>query len=164
MESNLLFSLRKVKAISDYQFGQTITDLLFEDDNEIHIEYSKNTGKIKHVYYKDDLLLNFRPTNGFFTLSLFSANKIVTHIPTPRLRVVVLSEISEYIKNGRNVFCKHVVAIDENLRALDEVIIVNQENELLAIGKLLIPVPYVRSFKTGVAVKVRKGFASKSKL
>jgi archaeosine-15-forming tRNA-guanine transglycosylase len=41
--------------------------------------------------------------------------------------------------------------------------VVNQENDLLAIGKLVIPVPYVRSFKTGIAIKVRKGIA-KSKL
>ena len=77
METKLFFALRKVKAISDYQFGQSVTDLLFEDENEIRIEFSKNTGKIKHVYYKDKLLLNLRPTNGFFTLSLFSARKII---------------------------------------------------------------------------------------
>jgi predicted RNA-binding protein (TIGR00451 family) len=163
MDTKLLFALRKIKAISDYQFGQSITDLLFEDENEIRVEFSKNTGKIKHVYNKENLLLNLRPTNGFFTLTLFAANKIIKHIPAPRLRAIVLSEISEYIKKGRNVFCKHVVAIDENLRALDEVIVVNQENELLAIGRLLIPVPFVQNFKTGVAIKVRKGVL-KSKL
>jgi predicted RNA-binding protein (TIGR00451 family) len=163
METKLFIALRKIKAISDYQFGQSITDLLFEDENEIKIEFSKNTGKIKHVYYKEKLLLNLRPTNGFFTLTLFSASKIIKYISSPKLRAVVLNEISEYIRSGRSVFCKHVVAIDENLRALDEVIIVNQENELLAIGKLLIPVPFVQSFKTGVAIKVRKGIM-KSKL
>jgi predicted RNA-binding protein (TIGR00451 family) len=163
METKLYFALRKVKTISDYQFGQSVTDLLFEDENEIHIEFSKNTGKIKHVYYKDNLMLNLRPTNGFFTLNLFSADKIINNIPSPRLRAVVISEISDFIRKGRNVFCKHVIDIDENLRASDEIIVVNQEDEILAIGKLLIPVPYVRSFKTGVAIKVRKGIA-KSKL
>lgn len=163
METKLYFALRKVKAISDYQFGQSVTDLLFEDENEIDIKFSKNTGKIKHVYYKDNLILNLRPTNGFFTLNLFSAAKIIKTIPPPRLRAVVLSEISDFIRKGRNVFCKHVIDIDENLRASDEIIVVNQEDEMLAIGKLLIPVPYVRSFKTGVAIKVRKGIF-KSKL
>ena len=160
METKLFFALRKVKAISDYQFGQSVTDLLFEDENEIRIEFSKNTGKIKHVYYKDKLLLNLRPTNGFFTLSLFSADKIINNIPPPWLRAVVMSEISDFIRKGRNVFCKHVIEIDKNLRALDEVIVVNQEDEILAIGKLLIPVPYVQSFNTGVAIKVRKGIVN----
>ena len=163
METKLLFALRKAKAISDYQFGQSITDILFEDENEIHFEFSKNTGKIKHVYYQEKILLNLRPTNGFFTLSLFSADKIIKNIPSPKLRAIVMNEVSDFIKIGRNVFCKHVIDIDDNLRAYDEVIVVNQENEILAIGKLMIPVPYVRSFKTGVAIKVRKGIG-KSKL
>ncbi|NHJ20251.1 MAG: pseudouridine synthase [Candidatus Lokiarchaeota archaeon] len=163
METKMLFALRKAKAISDYQFGQPITDILFEDENEIHFEFSKNTGKIKHVYYKNNLILNLRPTNGFFTLSLFSADKIAKNIPSPKLRAVVMSEVSDFIRIGRNVFCKHIIEIDENLRPLDEVIVVNQENETLAIGKLMIPVPYVQSFKTGVAIKVRKG-NNKSKL
>jgi archaeosine-15-forming tRNA-guanine transglycosylase len=49
------------------------------------------------------------------------------------------------------------------LRPNDEVIVVNENNDLLAIGKLVIPVPYVRSFQTGIALKIRKGI-SKSKL
>lgn len=156
------FALRKAKAISDYQFGQSVTDLLFEDENEIFFEFSKKTAKIKHVYYKDKLLLNLRPTSGYFTLSLFSADKIINNIPPPKMRAIVLSEISDFIRKGRSVFCKHVVNIDENLRPLDEIIVVNQENEILAIGKLLIPVPYVQSFKTGVAIKVRKGLSNQN--
>ncbi len=162
MEQDLLITLRKVKAICDYQFGPLITDVLF-DNNNIHIEFSKNTGRMRHIYYQENLLLNFRPTNGFFTLSLFSAKKIIRSVPKPILRVIVQNEISEFIKKGRNVFCKHIIDIDDNLRALDEVIVVNQKDELLAIGKLMFPVPYLRSFKRGIAVNVRRGI-DKSKI
>ena len=162
MSSNFL-DLRKIKAISDYQFGFSITDILFKDEDIIRIEYSKNTDKIKYVYYNDHLMLSFRPTNGLFTLSLFSAQKIVLSTQKPLLRVIVLSEISEFIKKGRNVFCKHVVDIDPNLRPLDETIIVSENDELLAVGRLMIPVPYIKTFNTGVAIKVRKGIY-KSKL
>jgi predicted RNA-binding protein (TIGR00451 family) len=73
-----------------------------------------------------------------------------------------MSEISEFIKKGRNVFCKHVIDIDNNLRPLDELIVVNEEDELLGIGRLMIPVAYVKVFNIGVAIKVRKGiFKSK---
>ena len=155
--------LRKVKAISDYQFRSTITDILFEPEDAIKIIYSKNTNKIKYIYYNQDLLLSFRPTNGFFTLSLFAASKILANTQKPLMRAVVLSEISEFIKKGRNVFCKHVIDIDTHLRTLDEVIIVNEEDELLAVGRLMIPVPYIKAFNIGVAIKVRKGIF-KSKL
>jgi len=157
MEHDLLITLRKVKAICDYQFGPLITDVLFDNNNNIHIEFSKNTGRMRHIYDQENLLLNFRPTNGFFTLSLFSAKKVIRSVPKPILRVIVQNEISEFIKKGRNVFCKHIVDIDDNLRALDEVIVVNQKDELLAIGKLMFPVPYLRSFKRGIAVNVRRG-------
>ena len=163
MDIKFILALRKVKAICDYQFGQAITNILFGDESEIQITFSRNTGKIKHIYRDNNLLLNLRPTNGFFTLSLFSAQRIINNIPSPKLRAVVISEISEFIRKGRNVFCKHVIDIDNTLRPNDEVIVVNQNNDLLAIGKVVIPVPYIMSFQTGIALKIRKGIG-KSKL
>ncbi|MFX0042797.1 MAG: PUA domain-containing protein [Candidatus Hodarchaeota archaeon] len=163
MGTEFLLDLRKIKGISDYQFGNDITDILFDDMNNIQIERSKNTNRIRYIYYKNNLLLTLKPKNGFFTLSLYSAKKIIENCRTPRLRVVVLSEISEYIKKGRNVFCKHVIMIDNTLRPLDEVIIVNQNDELLAIGRLKIPIPFMKVFSSGIAINVRKG-AHKSKI
>jgi uncharacterized protein with predicted RNA binding PUA domain len=163
METDLLLGLRQIRGISDYQFGKEITDILFDDINQISFERSSKTNKIKYVFYQNHLLLILRPTNGFFTLSFFSAKKIIENTLVPKLRVVVLSEISEFIKKGRNVFCKHVVDIDNTLRPLDEVIVVNQDDELLAIGKLKVPVPYIKDFSVGIAINIRKG-SYKSKI
>ncbi|MFX1529936.1 MAG: PUA domain-containing protein [Promethearchaeota archaeon] len=157
MEIEHLLGIRQVKAISDYQFGQEITNILFKELNYISLEKSRTTGKIRYIFHKKNLMLTLRPNNGFFTLSLYSANMIINNTSAPKLRVIILNEISEFIKKGRNVFCKHVVEIDENLRPLDEVIVVNQNDELLAIGRLKLPVSYVKSFSSGVAVSVRKG-------
>jgi len=157
MYNEALLDIRKVKAISDYQFEPSITDVLFQNEENITIERSKNTNKIRYIYENDILLLTLRPNNGFFTLNLNSAQKILDHIPPPRLRVVVLTEISEYIKKGRSVFCKHVVNIDDNLRPMDEVIVVDQEDLLLGIGRLKIPVDYIKNFTSGIAVDIRKG-------
>ncbi|MHA1273734.1 MAG: PUA domain-containing protein [Promethearchaeota archaeon] len=85
---------------------------------------------------------------------------IINNIKKPILRIVVQNDIAEFIAEGRNVFCKHVVDIDENLRPNDEVIIVNENDELLAVGRLKIPVSYIKSFKSGVAVNVRRGIKS----
>jgi uncharacterized protein with predicted RNA binding PUA domain len=157
MELKLFLGLRQVQAICDYQFGKDITNILFEDIKNIYLERSPKTNKIRYVYHKNDLLLVLRPNNGLFTLSLHSAKKIIKEICAPKLRAVVLDEISEFIRKGRNVFCKHVVDIDDELRPLDEIIVVNQADELLAVGKLKIPVSYVRSFSSGIAVNIRKG-------
>jgi len=157
MKTDLLLGFRQIKAISDYQFGKEITDILFDDMDQITIERSPNTNKIRYVYNNNKLLLTLRPTNGFFTLTLSSAKKIINSIKSPKLRVIVINDISEFIKKGRNVFCKHVVDIDEELRPLDEVIVVNQDDELLGFGKLKVPVSYVKSFSNGIAVNIRKG-------
>ena len=157
MKNEILLGLRKIKGISDYQFGIDITDILFDEIEKIRIERSKNTNKIRYIYYKNNLMLALRPTNGLFTLSLFSAKKIIENTQAPRLRAIILTEVSEFIRKGRNVFCKHIVNIDNNLRTLDEVIVVNQNDELLGIGRLKIPIPYIKTFKTGVAVNIRKG-------
>jgi predicted RNA-binding protein (TIGR00451 family) len=151
------YTLRKIKAISDYQFGPKITDILFKNEDTINFQYSKNTGRIKHVLSDNDLILNFRPNIGLFTLTLNSALSIIKAIPSPTLRAVVLNEISEFIKKGRNVFCKHIVDIDSDLRAFDEIVVVNQKGELLGIGKIMLPIPYIKSFTTGLAIKIRKG-------
>ncbi|MFX1280147.1 MAG: PUA domain-containing protein [Promethearchaeota archaeon] len=157
MDQKFLLGLRQVTAISDYQFGKDVTDILFDDLQNIHLERSRTTNKIRYIYHNDSLMLTLRPTNGFFTLSLYSANRIIKNCTIPKLRVIVLTEISEFIKKGRNVFCKHVVDVDQNLRPLDEVIVVDQNDKLLAVGRLMLPVSYVKSFSSGIAVNVRKG-------
>ncbi|MFW9826253.1 MAG: PUA domain-containing protein [Candidatus Thorarchaeota archaeon] len=157
MEIDLILGLRQVKSISDYQFGKDITDILFDDMDRITIQRSRNTNKIRYIYYKEELLLVLRPINGLFTLTFLSAKIIKEKTLIPRLRIVVLNDIAEFIRKGRNVFCQHVVDIDKTLRPLDEIIVVNQNDELLGIGKLKVPVPYVRSFSHGVAVNIRKG-------
>jgi len=157
MEIEHLLGIRQVKAISDYQFGQEITNILFKELDFISIERSRTTDKIRYIFHKKNLMLTLRPNNGFFTLTLYSAKMIINNTSAPKLRIIVLNDISEFIKKGRNVFCKHVVDIDENLRALDEVIVVNQDDELLAIGRLKLPVSYIKSFSSGVAASVRKG-------
>jgi uncharacterized protein with predicted RNA binding PUA domain len=157
MDNKLLLGLRQAKAITDFQFGKDITNLLFNNIDNILIKRSSATQKIRYIFLENNLILTLRPNNGFFTLSLHSAHIIVKNIAPPKLRVIVLNEISEFIKKGRSVFCKHVIDIDENLRPLDEVIVVNQDDKILAIGRLKLPITYVKSFSRGVAVNVRKG-------
>jgi predicted RNA-binding protein (TIGR00451 family) len=156
-DTDRLLGMRKLRGISDYQFGPEITEVLFSEVDTIRFERSKNTGKIKYVYYDDILILSLRPTNGFFSISLTAGEKIIKSINPPKMRAIVLNEISPFIKEGRNVFCKHIVEIDENLRPKDEIIVVNQNDDILAVGKLEVPVPYVKTFTRGVGIKVRKG-------
>lgn len=152
-----IIAFRKVRSLSDFIFGNEITNLFFNDKSNCKIERSKKTKKIKFIYHNNNLLFILRPTSGYFALTLYSAQKIIDHIPPPKLRAIVQNDVSEFIKKGRNVFCKHLIKIDENLRPNDEVIVVNENDKLLGIGKLKLPVDYLLSFDKGVGIKIRKG-------
>ena len=76
---------------------------------------------------------------------------------SPRLRVVVQSDVGEFIRQGRNVFAKHVRKADTEIRPESEVLIVNEEDELLGVGKAVLTGREMTAFKTGAAVKTRHG-------
>jgi len=74
----------------------------------------------------------------------------------------VQKAVSEFIADGGDVFAVHVVKADEEVRAKDEVIVVDEDNRVLAVGRALLSSVEMTAFKTGVAVKVRHGCAKES--
>ena len=75
----------------------------------------------------------------------------------PKNRVVVTEDSVPFALDGKSVFCKFVAECDENIRAKDEVLIVSEDDELLAYGKALLGACEIEQFKTGQAIKTRKG-------
>jgi len=70
---------------------------------------------------------------------------------------VVIDDVQEFIKSGRNVFARHVVEADSEIRANDEVIVVNESDEVLATGKAVLSAFEMLESSRGVAVSVRQG-------
>jgi archaeosine-15-forming tRNA-guanine transglycosylase len=63
----------------------------------------------------------------------------------------------DFIREGKNVFAKFVADMDEKLRPTDECIVVNEKDEFLAVGQVILVKDEALAFETGVAVKVREG-------
>ena len=57
----------------------------------------------------------------------------------------------------KSIFSKFVIECDENIKANDEVLIVNKDDDLLAFGKSLLNSNEIYDFNTGQAIKTRKG-------
>ena len=76
--------------------------------------------------------------------------------------MVVQSDVADFIKVGGDVFAKHVVRADENLRPGEEALVTNEQGELVGIGKAVLSGRDMRFFKRGVAVRIRKGSAKLS--
>lgn len=75
-----------------------------------------------------------------------------------RYMLVARSDTEPFISKGLTLFCKHVVALDERIRAEDECFIVGESGKLLAIGRALLSAKEIKHFKKGAACEVRQGF------
>ena len=147
--------VKKVKAIADYQFGMGAGEALFKGN--INIEKSKKTGKIRHIYDGKTLIVNMRASDSYLILSKEGAKRLHAAMPFPQNRVVVNEHSVPFALDGKSVFSKFVVDCDENIRSKDEVLIVDEDDKLLAYGKSLLGACEIEQFETGQAIKTRKG-------
>lgn len=148
--------VRKLKAIADYQFGWGAGESLLKGN--INVEKSKKTGKIRHIYDGKTLIVNMRASDSYLVLSKEGAKRLHGACEYPKNRVVVNKDSEPFALDGKSVFSKFVVECDENIRANDEVLIVNEDDKLLAFGKSLLSAVEIEDFQTGQAIKTRKGF------
>jgi conserved protein with predicted RNA binding PUA domain len=155
--------LRRVRSVADYQFGKGVGAKLFPENTEI--EYSKRTGRIRYINLNGKRLATYIPTDGLLSLSTSAANIMTEHIPSANCFITVRSDIAKFVEAGGDVFAAHVVTVDEEIRSKDEVIVIDENRKVLAVGRALLSSVEMKAFKTGVAVKIRHGSAErKSKL
>ena len=152
MEDRLL---KMVRVIADYQFGRGAGKALFPDSCKFLL--SPTTGKVRQIKDKGVRIATLKADTGLFTLSIEGAKRLHNAFPYPKLRVVVLKDVAEFIAEGRSVFAKHVVDVDPNIRANDEVIVVDEDDNLLATGRAVLSAKEMIEFERGVAVAVRQG-------
>jgi predicted RNA-binding protein (TIGR00451 family) len=143
----------KVRSIADYQFGKGVGAKLFLDN--VQIEFSKRTGRIRYINLNGERLATLRPTDGLLSLSIKAAKFIAENLAFAKFFVIVQNCVSEFIADGGDVFAVHVVSVDEEVNAKDEVIALDEDKHVLAVGRALLSALEMRAFKTGVAVKVR---------
>ena len=80
--------------------------------------------------------------------------------PYPLGRVVVNSDSAEYNRRGFNVFFKFIVEADENIVAGNDVLVVDENDRLLAVGKSTVSGKELSFYDEGVAVKVHHAINS----
>jgi predicted RNA-binding protein (TIGR00451 family) len=150
-------ALQKIRSIADYQFGKNVGEKLFPE--KVEIAYSKRTGRIRRIYLDGIILATLRPRDGLFSLTVAGAKRLWECAQPRRLWVKVKDEAAPFVAKGRSVFAKHVVDADEEIRPEEEVVVVSMKNEVLAVGRAVLSGKEMKAFKSGVAVKVRRGKA-----
>ena len=169
-------------SVLDYQFGagsfeaivldrkaaDPLPPYLFQrltpsEIEDVGLEFvrSKNTGKIRNVLVNGNHLLSMHAHDGLFILKRLAGERL--HVHTDRYRVVVESETAGFNRQGKSVFARFVLEADERIRPGDELLVVDQEGKLAAVGSALLSVPEMKAFSTGMAVKVSAGMDRKKK-
>jgi predicted RNA-binding protein (TIGR00451 family) len=147
--------LTRIRAVADYQFREGSGAALFPKG--VKAIKSRKTGKVKAIYYNNELLATLKPSDGYLALSLDGGRRLCAEIRPPRYRVIVQEEVAEFIRGGRNLFAKHVVEADPQIRPGEEILITDSKDNILAVGRAVLAGFEMKRFKIGLAARVRKG-------
>ena len=153
--------LKKARIIADYQFGKGAGGVLFSDTAEFTLSRTRRIAQVKE---DEKRIITLRSSDGLFTLGIEGAKRLHQFFAYPQLRVVMNEESSEFIRKGETAFCKHVVDADPAIRAYDEVLVVDEQDQILATGRAMLAGEEMHSFAHGVAVKVRHGIYRENKI
>ncbi|MDD5473080.1 MAG: pseudouridine synthase [Candidatus Methanoperedens sp.] len=154
------FHLKRVRTIADYQFGRGAGEALFPDNVEFQFSTTK---RIRQILLDNNRIATVRAKDGMLTLSIMGAGKLHGLIGYLGRRVVVNSDAAPFVAKGKTAFARHVVAADPDIRAGEEILVVDENDRLLATGKAVLAPLEMLSFKKGIAVDVRNGIENKDK-
>ncbi len=149
--------LKRVRTIADYQFGCGAGDALFPDNVEFKFSTTK---RIRQILLDNNRIATVRAKDGMLTLSIMGAGKLHKFIGYPGCRVVVNSDAAPFVAKGKTAFARHIVTADPDIRAGEEVLVVDENDRLLATGKAVLSPLEMLAFKKGIAVDVRNGIES----
>jgi uncharacterized protein with predicted RNA binding PUA domain len=143
-----------VRKIAEYQFGGSTGKELFPDN--VEVDFSKSTGRIRHIRLGRELLATLRPTDGMFSLTIEGAKRLKRAHST-HYWVTVTKDAARFVMSGKSLFAKHVLDADMAIKPQDEVIVLDKGGNLLAVGKAILTGSEMKLFKKGLAVRIRRG-------
>jgi len=146
--------LKRARIIADFQFGRGSGRALFGDDTTFMLS---NTGRLRHLYREGERIATVRARDGLLTLSALGAKLLYDHLPAPERRVTILSDVAPYVARGGTAFAKHVVGVDPDIRAGEEVLVVDEDGSLIATGRAVLSPEEMMEVRRGPAVLVRSG-------
>lgn len=148
--------LEELRVLVDYQLGLGAGKALIPSLDRVLVTVSPNTLRIRNVYVDGRLAFSIRAGDSKIILHIYGGYLLWRNY-NKYPKVIIVNEVSDFIADGGNVFAKHVLHVDDYLRAGDEVIVINEQSNLLAVGTLKLSPTEILSFTYGEAVRVREG-------
>ncbi len=141
---------RQIVSLLEWQFGRPSAEVLAP---LLRGERSRRTGRLRLLtsdgrpafVLGDDAIP--RPT-------FHGATRLKEAVGPGRLRVHVAEEAAEFARAGRSVFSKFVLAADPALVPGSSAMVVDDSDELLGVGRLLLAPHEMGRLRRGVAVRI----------
>ena len=148
--------VNKLKQTIDALFGKGVSKYL---PKKIEIIYSKKTGRIRTVSHDEKLLCTLR-IDGGLAITPYFAQLLLKSKKFKENCLEVNADAAPYVKEGRSVFCKHVVWTGKNIRIASDTPILFK-GHVIAVGRAVLSSEMINDFERGVAVKVRDSLKSR---
>ncbi|WP_049926435.1 PUA domain-containing protein [Halopiger goleimassiliensis] len=147
--------LSTLRTIAAYQFGAGAGEALFPPTESLSVRRT-SSGRPQQIHAETGRIASFG-TDGRFTLGLEGGHRLFDALEPPAYRVVVDDESEPFVREGKNVFAKFVLEVGPEVRPGDEVLVVHERGELIAVGTAELGAEAIADFETGMAVDVREG-------
>jgi 7-cyano-7-deazaguanine tRNA-ribosyltransferase len=144
---------RKLRALLIHQWGQNAGKIA--DLEDLQIVLSKSTGKIRHCKSNDEILFTVVPTTGLLTPTYRGGQELLRVGLDDTYKVIIDSDVSEFVAAGKSALAKFVKKAEANLKAGEEVLVLDEVQNLLGTGRAIVSGQEMIIFNRGVAVQIR---------
>jgi 7-cyano-7-deazaguanine tRNA-ribosyltransferase len=152
-KENVSWMRRKLRALLIHQWGRNAGGIA--DLENLEVVLSKSTGKIKHIKLDDEILFTIVPTTGLITPTFRGGQELLRIGIDGIYKVIIDSEVSQFVSSGKSALAKFVKHADGNLRAGEEVLVLDEADNLLGTGRSVLSGKEMIAFNRGVAVMIR---------
>ncbi|MFX1263386.1 MAG: PUA domain-containing protein, partial [Promethearchaeota archaeon] len=152
-DEDVSWTRRKLRALLMHQWGVNAGELA--DLDGLKIDLSKSTGKIRHCKIDDEILFTLVPTTGLLTPTYLGGQQLLRIGLNDTYKVVIDSDVSEFVATGKSALAKFVKIASTELKAGEEVLVLDEDQNLLGTGRAQISGCEMTSFNRGVAVQIR---------
>ncbi|HSB83352.1 MAG TPA: PUA domain-containing protein [Nitrosarchaeum sp.] len=147
----------KLKYTLDALFGNGVSKYL---PKNIEMTFSRKTGRIRTVTHQGKLLCTLRIDGGLaitphFAQILLKSKKFRENC------LEINQDAAPFVKEGKSVFCKHVVWCGKNIRIASDTPILYKD-QVIAVGKAILSSEMISDFNRGMAIRVRDSLKSRN--
>ena len=141
----------------DALFGKGVSNVLPRD---LSFLYSRKTGRIKSFGINDHLMGTLR-SDGGIALTIYGASILLKESSFKQNCIIPKKEAVPFVSEGRSLFCKHIEWFGSNINIGSEVVVVDKNDVVIAVGKSVVSQSQLKGRIGDVAVKIREGIKSR---